>query len=118
MAKEIISLNREFQIWSYNVSHGLLLLRSAKSKNVATRFDILFTDVRGIELRAKLFLYVLYEMAADEVMERSIKPAETLECGLKIFYLNSSGWVGCIIAGGVRWQEDDGEYGQPSGLLK
>ena len=42
--------NRQFQIWSYKVSHAQLLLRSTKSKNDPTRIDLLFKNVAIINM--------------------------------------------------------------------
>ena len=43
-------LNRQFQIWSYKVSHAQLLLRSTKSENNPTRIDLLFKNVAIINI--------------------------------------------------------------------
>jgi hypothetical protein len=43
---------RLFSVFGYAMSHGLLLLRSGKSHEApTTRVDILFSDVRAIEIR-------------------------------------------------------------------
>ena len=42
---------RRFLVSSYTASHGLLLLRSVRDDIHKTRVDILFQDVRALELR-------------------------------------------------------------------
>ncbi len=47
----LFSSDRKFVISSYARSHGLLLLRSVKTTANLTRLDILFQDVRAMEIR-------------------------------------------------------------------
>lgn len=42
--------SRDFQLWYYRVSHGELLIRSPKDKENITNIDIMFFDVKYIEL--------------------------------------------------------------------
>ena len=47
-----LEYDRTFSLHLYWVSHGLLLLRSGKTKEYPTRIDILFSDVRWMTLPA------------------------------------------------------------------
>lgn len=94
-----------------------MLLRSPKSTDKSTRIDVLFTDVRVIELRAILSTLLIEEVDATDVAERPTKPSQTMETGHRVFVLKCESWSGCIIAGAVHWHEDEGEYGQPSALV-
>jgi hypothetical protein len=114
MSKSIVIFNREFQIWNYSVGHGLLLLRSPKATGRPTRIDVLFTDVRVIELRTSLSTLNIEEVELADVAERATKPIETMESDLRIFMLKCKTWTGYVVAGSVQWHEDQGEYGQPS----
>lgn len=114
--EEPLSFNRDFQIWRYDVGHGALLLRSCKSEKEKTRVDVLFKDVRVMELRAYLRTLSIEEVPASEVLNRPTKPDGTIEHGLIVYLVKSQDWTGCIVAGAVYWHEDDGEYGQPSAL--
>ena len=49
----IYESDRLFSVFGYSMCHGLLLLRSGKSNEYPnTRVDVLFQDVRAIEIRA------------------------------------------------------------------
>jgi hypothetical protein len=46
--------DRDVSVFGFSMSHGQLLLRSGKSnENQNTRVDVLFQDVRAIEIRAR-----------------------------------------------------------------
>ena len=45
-----LSPNRQFQVWSYAVSHSWLLLRSNKTDVISARIEILFHDVAAMQL--------------------------------------------------------------------
>jgi hypothetical protein len=47
-----LEFKRSFVVFSYYMGHGVLLLRSRKTLEHPTRIDILFKDVRAIEIRA------------------------------------------------------------------
>ena len=49
--------------------------------------------------------------------DQRIKPAEMIESGNRIYGIESSGWQGFIVAGSVRFVEDDGELFGPSALV-
>src|SRR6266850_5675976 len=116
MTKPIVSFAREFQIWSYNVGHGELLLRSPKIPSLPTRIDILFKDVRAMELRTRITGLSIEEAQPGDIMDRGTKLVDTMEKGHKVYLIKTQDWIGCLIAGAVFWHEDQGEYGQPSAL--
>jgi len=114
----IYQSNRLFSIFSYSMSHGLLLLRSGKSKLHPTRVDILFTDVRGLELRALLEGLTIEEVTPDYTRERSSRPNALIEIGNKVYRVSSDGWEGFVVGGIVRIHEDDGKLMEPSHLIE
>ena len=118
MNKLHLNFCREFQLWTYRVGHGELLLRSPKAPGYPTRIDILFKSVQAVELRSRIETLVVEEAQASEVLNRATKPMAFVEKGHKIYLIKSKDWVGLIIAGAVFWAEDLGEYGQPSSLLQ
>ena len=111
--------DRLFSLFGYSMSHGLLLLRSGKSNETpSTRVDILFQDVRAVEIRA-WFKGIRVEQTDDSGFldgQRS-KPTDMIEPGNKIYALSSTGWQGFIVGGIVRFKEDDGEIFGPSALV-
>jgi hypothetical protein len=112
--KHIISTERKFKLWHYNVSHGRVLLRSTKSANNPTRIDILFTDVQRIELNTTLENLSIIEYG--EVKDQSMEITSLLKCGYKLFKIESKNSIGNIVAGAFYSMEDEKEYNQPSTL--
>ena len=100
------------------MSHGQLLLRSPKAPGLPTRVDVLFTDVRAMELRTTLQTLTIEEGQPSDLSGRPTRPQEATEAGHKFYLLRSGDWVGYIIAGTVHWHEDHGEYGEPSALFR
>ena len=111
--------DRTFSVFGYSMSHGLLLLRSGKSNEHAnTRVDVLFQDVRALEIRAWFKGIRIEEEDNPEFLKNQrSKPAELVEPGNKIYSLRSSAWEGFVVAGPVQFVEDTGELFGPSGLV-
>jgi hypothetical protein len=112
-----LTFRRPFVLFSYNVSHGLLLLRSAKSAHQPKRIDILFQDVRALECRTQLEDLEIAEVGVDFLDDLRSKPAETIEEGHRVYSLKSGNWVGFIVGGIVTHHEDDADFFSPSKLL-
>lgn len=71
--------NRSFTIAKYIASHGLLLLRRAKTTTLHTRVDILFSDVRAMEMRCMSHGLEIAIASPDDMRHFLSKPPETLE---------------------------------------
>jgi hypothetical protein len=112
--------DRLFSVFGYSMSHGLFLLRSGKSnENPTTRVDILFRDVRAMEMRFWFKGITIEEVDDPEFLEdQESKPKEMIEPGNKIYALISHDWRGFIVGGIVRFKEDDGEFFGPSALVE
>jgi hypothetical protein len=104
-------------VFSYAASHGLLLLRSRKTPQVKTRLDVLFQDVRAMELRSWFEGLVIEEVDAIFLQGVRSNPIELIEKGNKVYSLRGNRWSGFIVGGIVSFKEDDGEYMTPSGLI-
>jgi hypothetical protein len=106
-------------MFGYSMSHGLLLLRSGKSNEApTTRVDILFQDVRAMEMRTWFKGIRIEEVDDPQFLDgRLSKPDEMIEPGNKIYPLVSVGWRGFIVGGIVQLKEDDGELFGPSALV-
>jgi hypothetical protein len=117
--KLVYESDRLFSLFGYSMSHGLLLLRSGKSNEApATRVDILFQDVRAMEIRAWFKGIKVEEVDDPEFLsDRPSKPAEMIEPGNKIYALASTAWQGFIVGGTVTFKEDDGDMFGPSALV-
>ncbi|HWZ99073.1 MAG TPA: hypothetical protein VN025_15045 [Candidatus Dormibacteraeota bacterium] len=108
---------RNFVVYSYDASHGLLLLRSRKTKGATTRIDVLFQDVRAMEVRS-WFVGIRIEESDQQQLEGcKSNPLEMIEPGNRIYSIIGNGWQGFVVGGIVSILEDDGEYSDPSGLL-
>ena len=102
-----------FQVWSYTVSHGQLLLRSTKHKSRATQTDVLFKNVALMQLAtqyddlriAKVLPLRLPEIAVGAVIDHNY------------YRLTGSNGVGLVVAGTVISNESDREYYESSSLV-
>ena len=101
---------RQFKMIEYRVSHGLLLLRSQKTSESQGRIDILFTDVRYIDLPTTIPQLFVEERPLDS-SEVSYEP------GLKRYSVSWNSGGGQIVAGSVSWCKDEHEYAAPSSLM-
>jgi hypothetical protein len=117
MGKPIISFARKFQIWSYVAGHGQLLLRSVEAHEHPKRVDVLFKDVRAMNLRVFIDTLIVEEVSLSDILDQMVKPVDVMESGHIIFLIKSRGWTGWIIAGAVYWHEDGGSFDDPSDLL-
>lgn len=93
-----------------------LLLRSTKSDAFATRVDVLFQNVKVVNIPTSLDGLVVSEAEAEEAErispETALLPAE----GARVFTVRSGSFVGYIVAGVCVVAEDEGEYFEPSQL--
>ncbi len=110
--KTVLQFPGRFQVWSYTVSHGQLLLRRAKSNDHPTRVDVLFSNVPYMRL-ATVFdqLHVSEEDIATLPSLGALSLLDRL-----IYSINGSNTDGLVIAGSVVAHEDQGEYDEPSHL--
>ena len=118
MKKLLFESSRTFVIFSYGMSHGLLLLRSRKTEQAQTRLDILFQDVRAMEIRAWFEGVKIEEVGPEFLQPRSSNPAEMIEPGNKVYSLSGVGWSGFVVAGIMQLKEDEEEFLAPSALIE
>jgi hypothetical protein len=110
----LIASERRFQLWSYTVSHGQLLLRSVKYAGYETRIDVLFKDVGFISLPAAFWGLRIYRTNLDmlrRVADMRFQYSDTA------FRITTNDGNGYIAAASVAFHEDRGEYDEPSALL-
>jgi hypothetical protein len=108
---------RTFSLFSYAMSHGLLLLRSGKTNEHKTRVDILFHDVRVMEIRAWFKGLLIREALPAAIASRLSNPSDMIEIGNKVYLLEAAGWQGFVVGGILTTCEDDGEMFARSPLL-
>ena len=103
---------RKFQVWEYWISHSQLLLRSHKTVTHAQNIDIIFIDVKYIELPTFMTdLEVTAPsaedyMKAEQAMGRPV-PAE------RVFAILANGRRHLIVAGRMDVFENELELFQP-----
>lgn len=110
-----VSFPRTFQLWSYTVSHGQLLLRSTKGDMHSSRVDVLFKNVAAVCLPTTCHNLTVEEVGSQQVPPVGLEPK--LLKGRKFFKVSCVGFSGYVIAGLLAWHEDNGEYHDPSALL-
>ena len=102
--------SRNFEVWSYTVSHGQLLIRSNATVELPTRLEILFKNVSYMRIP------VIFE--GLEVYEAEKPRGSEVLIGGQWFRLKFEGGEGYIGAGAFVTGEDQLPYHQPSLLLR
>ncbi len=95
-----------FTIWKYNVSHGVLILRSNKSEIRDTRVEIMFKGTRYIQLPSFFKGIEVREF----VNERLTFNEDYFIGGNLLYEINFKGGNGYVIAGICCFSEDDLEH--------
>jgi hypothetical protein len=109
---------RTFQLFSYGVTHGLLLLRSCKTDTDPTRVDILFREVRAMELRSWFEgIEIVEEESSAFLAARPSRPVPMFDKEIRFYRLKGTGWEGFVVGGIVSYLEDDGDFADPSALI-
>ena len=105
---------RVFQVWAFTVGMGRLLLRSTKSGSFGTRVDVLFQNVKAINLPT--YLDGLIVTVAGPEAEKQITEATGLlpDSDTTFFEVDCSGRRGFVVAGVAVQDEDEGEVFEPS----
>ena len=110
--------DRRFVVFSYGVTHGLLLLRSGRTDRHKTRIDILIRDVRALEIRAWFEGFEVAEGSISNLVGFRSNPDQVFEPGNKIYILRGQSWEGFILGGTLFIHEDNEEFTAPSALIK
>jgi hypothetical protein len=118
MAQLVLSYKRRFQVWTYTVSHGQLLLRSTKDAENRTQVDVLFKNVLSVNLPT------LLDDLCVELADEEGATGVTAQLGAwklfdeKMFLVWGRNFRGYVVAGIVVSSEDDQEHHEPSPLLQ
>lgn len=105
-----------FQIWSYSVGHGQLLLRSTKSPDRPTQIDILFTDVAAICIPTTFDGVEVHEVDAADLRTQPVL-GNLSWCDRRVYAIAGPGVDGYVVAGAVAFDEGDREYDSVSPLF-
>ena len=104
-----------FQLWTYSVSHGKLLLRSTRSADRDSQIDVLFVDVIYVSIPT-VFNDLKLSWEGGGFDENHMVLADMDE--KKNFKLTGIGCDGFVVAGGVTFCESDNEYYDQSPLIE
>jgi hypothetical protein len=116
MNRSIHFPGRVFQLWAYTVSRRQLLLRSTKSEEHPSRIDVIFWNVLRVNLPVTLRGLEISESSASTNDFLAELPAESRR-GQNLYTLKGDITTGSIVASGIDYIEDGGEYDQPSALF-
>lgn len=89
---------RVFRLWHYTATRNQLLLRSLPADGYQTRVDLWFASVSSVAIPVRM---PKIEITQDE----------------GVFILSGDGWSGTVAAKQFAYQEDDGQYDDPSPLF-
>src|SRR5262245_8613266 len=104
----IYTSERTFQLFSYDVTHGQLLFRSCKTDTDPTRVDVLFREVRAMELRTWFEgLEIVQEENSSFLAARPSRPIFMFDKEIRFYRLKGNGWEGFVVGGIVSYLEDD-----------
>ncbi len=98
MSEALREFRRPFQLWLHVVSHRNLLLRSVKSPTEATRVDILFHNVRALQIPT-LMDSLRISVETLELLEQACARfgvQATADC--RLYALTSNQFSGLVIA--------------------
>ncbi len=107
---------RQYRVWAYEISHGLLLLRSNKSERITKRIDVLFANVVVMELPDTFDDLNITEYNIEDMPNIFEKTINLNIKDKKLYLLKGTNFTGYIVADSVNWHEDEGEYYEPSFL--
>jgi hypothetical protein len=101
---------RRFTLVRYETGHGPLLFRSGKTLDHPTRIDVLFLDVRAMEVRVWSDGFTVSDEPHEYLQCFSSRPAELVEPGLVTYRVSGNDWNGYVLAGVLRTAEDDAAF--------
>ena len=105
---------RTFRVWLYTVSHSMLLLRSLRGPQFATRVDLLFKPVCRMSIPTLLDGVDLRAVGRNELPTKLA--AEVGDCKpTSTFYsLSGESLTSWVVSGTASWHEDEGADNEPS----
>jgi hypothetical protein len=112
-----LQFGRKFQLWSYGVSHCLLLLRSTRNMDDpdSTRLDVLFRGVREMKVPRSLHnLSIDLIPKGDPILD---KLGVEREPEFHVFSLTADDYrSGYVVAWSFSFAEDDLDFDYPCAI--
>src|SRR5690349_5152231 len=101
--RNVVTWEREFEVWDYSASYSRLLLRSVRDLR-PLRVDVLFSNVGFMHLSTQF-----QRLQIDVVEGRSFGGIEIPESVKGDWYVINGG-RSCVFATHCQWHEDDGNF--------
>lgn len=114
MVEKFYQPERVFQLWSYTIGMGRLLLRSVKTTSFASRIDLLFQNVQALKLPTVLHGLAITKACADDIEDISTQTGLLPDADRNFYVLSGPHYYGYVVAGVVATCEDSREYFEPS----
>jgi hypothetical protein len=109
-------LSRRVQLWSYGVSHSVLLFRANRRPGLDSRVDLMFRAVRQMKVNHRYEDLTISVPGPEEAQKQFGLSGGEIE-GRIVFELASGGFPSAyVVAGSLYMAEDDLEDGHPSAL--
>lgn len=108
--------HRRFQVWAYSVSLARLLLVSNTSDSFATRYDVLFQNVRAMNLATSLDGLIVRVASVSEQDAILAQSGLVLTQSSTTYIVESQRFVGFVVASLCVGAEGTGAYLDESGL--
>ncbi len=106
--------SRLFQLWAYTVSHGSLLLRSTKTDDDPTRVDVLFRNVKALDLPTVLHGVSVAVAGPDATARVAAATGLAPDDDTVFFEVATRNCTGYVVAGAVSSDEDTREFHEAS----
>ena len=103
--------DRDFKIWNYSFSYSQLLLRSVPKSDQDLRVDVLFSNVRRMNVSAK-FSGLSIEVGDFESERERLGVDEVPNDPFELFILNEG--LSYVLATHCQWHEDHEWIDAPS----
>ena len=121
MKTPILSFKGQFQVWTFDVSHGRLLIRRMKEEPDQSRVDVVFENVRIMQIHTTFDSLTIYEFDSGDITNETAF-RETIrvvaEPGLRWFQIISNNFKGYVCASALSSHEDGADFGDPSGIYE
>lgn len=111
-----IAFTRRFQLWSYSVSHSVLLLRSNIRPGIDSRVDLMFRAVTAMKLRNRYEDLEIDVVPLAQICEADQELIGDLR-GRFIFRMREAqGHPGFVVAGSMYLSEDSLSDSDPNSI--
>ncbi|GAB3932180.1 hypothetical protein [Micromonospora vulcania] len=107
---ELLRSEREFQLWSYSVSHSQLLLRANRmpqGDQLPTTIEVLFKPVKAVQIQ-EAYLGLVIRCATEEESARILDGVSDYgyrSHEARVLLLESEGATGYVVTSAVGWRE-------------